>query len=194
MPRSREDLGRLAPGSLKVLALEPLQRDEILQILVGNHGIQDAEAFLERVAAAGFEGWLGNPLNLELLVKAQREGAFPASRAEAFRLGCESLAQEQNLRHAEAQRDTPRWLEQILDAGRTSVRGDPLSQPPWAALSNASRNRRFETLTEFKPPDLLAAELALRSRLFRRRGVDRLLPLHRTVAELLAGRYSGAAN
>lgn len=112
----REDLGRLAPGGLQVLALEPLQRDEILQILVGNHGIQDAEAFLERVAAAGFEGWLGNPLNLELLVKAQREGAFPASRAEAFRLGCESLAQEQNLRHAEALRDTPCSLEQILDA------------------------------------------------------------------------------
>ncbi len=189
MPRSREDLGRLAPGSLKVLALEPLQRDEILQILVGNHGIQDAEAFLERVAAAGFEGWLGNPLNLELLVKAQREGAFPASRAEAFRLGCESLAQEQNLRHAEAQRDTPRSLEQILDAAGHLSAVILLANLHGVALSNASRNRRFETLTEFKPPDLLAAELALRSRLFRQHGVDRLLPLHRTVAEYLAGRY-----
>jgi hypothetical protein len=70
----REDLGRLAPSGLQVLALEPLQRGEILQILVDNHGIQDAEAFLARVATAGFAGWLGNPLNLELLVKSQREG------------------------------------------------------------------------------------------------------------------------
>lgn len=185
----REDLGRLAPGGLQVLALEPLQRDEILQILADNHGIQDAEAFLGRVASAGFEDWLGNPLNLELLVKAQREGAFPSSRAEAFDLGCEALAQEQNQRHMEAQRDRPCSLERILDAAGHLFAVILLANLHGVALSNASRNRRFEALAEFRPDDTLAAELALKSRLFRQHGVDRLLPLHRTVAEYLAGRY-----
>lgn len=179
----------MAPGGLQVLALEPLQRSEILQILADNHGIQDAEAFLERVATAGFTGWLGNPLNLELLVKSQREGAFPASRAEAFRLGCESLAQEQNLRHMEAQRDSPCPLERILDAAGHLSAVILLANLHGVALSNASRNRRFEILAEFRPDDPLAADLALKSRLFRQHGVDRLLPIHRTVAEYLAGRY-----
>jgi len=41
----REDLGRLAPGGLQVLALEPIQGGEIDQIRTGHHGIQAAEGF-----------------------------------------------------------------------------------------------------------------------------------------------------
>lgn len=186
---NRTDLACLSPEGLEVIVLEPLKLEEIRQVLTDNHHVADPDEFIAGVKVSGLEEWLGNPLTLELLVKARRDGLGPKSSEEAHRLGCESLAQERNPWHHIARREEPCPVERILEAAGQLAAVILLADLQGVSISEAAKERRFSALETFEPSDPLAARLALSSRLFRSQGADHLIPIHRTVAEYLAASY-----
>lgn len=62
----RNDLGCLSPEGLEVIVLEPLNPEEIRQIMTDNHAIEDPEAFVSEVKVGGLEGWLTTRLRRTL--------------------------------------------------------------------------------------------------------------------------------
>jgi hypothetical protein len=184
------DLARVSPDQqISTLILEPLSIEEIREVLRINHGIEDPEAFLEAVKTSGLLDLLGNPQTMEMVVKARRDGSIPNSVHQTLARACEILVEEVNPKYHQAQRTDPRSQEQILDAAGWICSVILLANLHGVSQTREGRNQRFASLEQFPPPDLVASERALSSRLFRNHGADRLVPTHRTIAEFLGARW-----
>ena len=184
------DLARVSPGGkLQTLILNPLSHEEACQILRENHGVADPNGFIETVKGHGLQDLLDNPQNLEMLVKAHREGIAPRTREETYRLACEMLAQEFNPRHQRVNSQDPCPTEEILQAAGHLCAVILLANQRGIALTEDGRNRHFPMLETFSTSDPKIARRALDTRLFRNEGADALAPSHRTIAEYLGAEW-----
>jgi hypothetical protein len=178
-----------ADGQLAVLQLEPLEGDDILTLLRDNHGTEDPRAFVEKAEKLGVAGLLDNPQTLGLLAEAIQGGHWPETRHDTYRLACKKLAEEANKRHRDQARTRPCSVESLLDAAGQLCAVLLLSDQTGIALDPDHADQRFVYLNACAPPDLDAAALAVRTKLFRPEGEERVVPCHRSVAEYLAARW-----
>ena len=90
-------------GDVRVLHLEPLRVEDILNILP-DLGVPDPHGFLGEARERGLDGLLPNPHSIELLVKAVGHDEWPRDRRTTFENACRALAREPNPEHRAAQR------------------------------------------------------------------------------------------
>jgi hypothetical protein len=184
------DIEAASPDSkVVVLLLEPLSHEDTLTILVNNHGVSDATGFIAEAEKRGVADLIDNPQVLGLLVKAIRDGRWPADRNDTYQMACEKLVAESNKRHRNLSRSKSYTNEQLLDAAGQLCAVLMLSDKTGIALDVESADEQFPNLIDCIPPDVDAAIKAVKSNLFRRHGEERLVPGHRSVAEYLASRW-----
>ena len=191
----RQHLRDACPDSeIIVLRLDPLDADGVDELLRSEHQVTDVEEFVQSARRNGVGALLGNPLTLDLLARVVQEvGEWPRSRQETLERACGLLASEHNEEHRFGRGVVPR--DTVMDAagylcallllagmegyspsafsgGLALVGMDDLRDPPggltWDALDHAMSTKLFIADT----------------------GAERgFAPLHRQVAEFLAGRY-----
>ena len=183
-------LGYAVPNSaVKLLRLEPLEMEAILEILRCNFGVGRPEDFVANARQAGLEGLLGNPQALELLVRAVHQGKrWSSSRPEVFELACKQMADERNPEHQIASPGRPSRQSLIDCAGRLCA----LLLISDKAGCSLDANERREG---FSPPDLCGVEdpeclgAAVSSKLFRAAADRCFRPVHRQIAEFLGAKH-----
>lgn len=176
-------------GQVTILQLEPLSEDDILTILHENHGVATPHDFVEQARRFDVNGLLNNPQTLGLLAKAIRGNQWPETRDDTYRLACEQLAIEDNRRHRDQARIKPWSVDSILDAAGQLCAVLLLSDQTGIALDLDRADTRFIVINSCAPPDTEAAAQAVRRKLFRPDGEERVVPSHRSVAEYLAARW-----
>lgn len=191
--RAQTDLAALSHvargGVVQELHLEPLSRDEQHRLLQARRAeVPDAEAFLKRADELGLAALFGNPLLLDLTVRAvAAKGGWPDSRSAIYELACRELAMERSPVHRDAKPLGPGAVDRLLDdagllcavlllSGKAS-----LTTAPEAAASAVA----WHTL----PADLSLGDAgaALASKVFVTTAGEST-PRHRSIAEYLAGK------
>lgn len=185
----KTNLQQVAPGGqVEVLHLDPLSQDDIETILAGRaQEVPDVDQFLEDAERAGIRDLLGNPLLLDLLVKATAGKAWPNTRAALYDAACRQLALEHNAEHLAVKPAQAGSIERLLhDAGLL-----------FAVLLLSGR--RGITLRGSASPDDVALgdlslalnlhdeDAALRSKVFSTQA-SIAVPRHRSIAEYLAAK------
>ena len=197
----RRSLDAVSPDDgVTVLRLDPLSEQSAIELLESRPSVTDGQAFVAEAHRLGLAAMLGNPLTLKLLEGSVcHRGHWPATRREAFEGACRQMATEANDEHrigagvrpTETMLDAAGWLCALHllsgfvgywpPSGPPSPRAEPSGEaPPFVALVQLA-----------EPPDRLERgdlERALTTKLFTADGGG-LVPLHRQVAEFLAGRY-----
>jgi len=177
-------------GRLGVFVLQPLSPEEIQEILKFNHDIADPEDFVNKASDRGINGLLNNPQTLRLLAEAIRDGQWPHTREETFRLACRKLADEDAKPHRDRQRGHAISVESVLEAAGQLCAVLLLSDNAGLALDVERADSGFPLIDDFSPPDLSVARLAVRRKLFRYADAEeRMQPSHRSVAEYLAAQW-----
>jgi hypothetical protein len=183
------DLGRLArvsaDGDVTVLRLEPLTDRDV--VAIANEVVGNGESFLEEAQQRGLEGLLHNPQTLNLLLTAAGQGEWPHTREETFRRACEVLAKEPKEEHLRV-RSRPTRTTDLLEAAGYACAVLLCSGRTGAALSVVHATDEFPDCGEW-PYDAGLLRFALRSRMFRAVGAERVVYVHRTVAEYLAAHF-----
>ena len=207
-PNDWTHLQEVAPsGKLTVLRLDALTLDDARRIAEASHLGEEAEQFIREAQSRGLQELLLNPQTLELLIKAVGDaGQWPESRHETFDLACRQLAREQNEEHRYSQRNPPGEDHILSDAGRICALLLLSGTPGVSLLPSAEEHDAdYPTVDRLDPtPEGITAgefeviarrrRLALSSMLFRGVGgsypaAQRFEPVHRHIAEFLAGRY-----
>ena len=178
-----------ADGQIVVLQLDPLGEEDIFILLRDNHGVADPHAFVEQAQRLGVDGLLDNPQTLGLLAQAVKGDQWPETRDDTYRLAYEELVKETNKRHRNKTRARPGSVANILDAAGQLCAVLLLSDQTGIALDPDRADARFIPLDVCAPPNMEAATMAVRSKLFRPDGEERVVPSHRSVAEYLAARW-----
>ena len=188
----RRSLEAVWPGSrITVLRLDELDDQQVTELLLHQHNRTDPQEFIDKARQHGVGGLLVYPLTLRLLVDAVRPGGdWPDSRRETLEKACRQIATEHNQEHRVATRPPP--LETVVDAAGWLCALQLLSGIEGYVLPSGTAAPSFVSLTELRePPAHLSRgdlEPALTTKLFRATG-EGFVPLHRHVAEFLAGRF-----
>lgn len=183
-------LNQVAPGgSVQELHLEPLSRDEQLQILRARAAeIEEPDGFLQRAEELGLANLFGNPLLLDLTIRAvATKGRWPDSRRDIYELSCRELATERSEVHRHARPFEPGKVDQVLDdagllcavlllSGKASLTQDLEPKPSSIALHTLPADLRLQD-----------ADAALGSKVFATTAGE-YAPRHRSIAEYLAAR------
>ncbi len=186
----REDIEGASPERrLSILLLEPLSENDVIVILRENHGIEDPEFFIAESIRRGVGNLLDNPQTLDLMANAIRGDQWPTTRQETFQLACEKLVEESNKRHRDKQRTHVISSQALLDGAGQLCAALLLSDKIGIAVDSTHADDRFPYLDDYAPPDSNVAMEAVRTKLFRPEGVERQVPVHRSVAEFLAARW-----
>ena len=185
----RDDLARVSKNSqITTLKMDPLSDDQVREFLatLKVDKVDDVDAFMNAAVENGIASLLGNPLTLGLLAGVFAKDLRPQSRKETFETSCRSLVRECNPRHArgresldaDAQLDAAGFLcaVALLSGKRGYVR---------CAAETPSHSIPIDEV----PGSRAVFNSALRTRLFESPTVDRFVPLHKHIAEFLAGRY-----
>ena len=189
----RQHLRAVSPDSeVTVLRLDPLEADGVGELLRSNHRIDDVGDFVRKADMNGVGAMLGNPLMLDLLARVVSHGGdWPRSRRETIEKACWLLAAE----HRAVRSDMPR--ETVMDAAGYLCALGLLAGLDACSMSVHSGGVGLVCLNDLDdPPAGLARdglEHALTTKLFTAVGMTgaegTFAPLHRQVAEFLAGRY-----
>ena len=188
----RRSLEAVSPDSrITVLRLDELHDQQVTKLLLYQHNQTDPQGFIDKARQRGVGGLLGNPLTLRLLVDAVKPGGdWPDSRRRTLEMACRQIATEHNQEHRVAMHPSP--LEATVDAAGWLCALQLLSGVEGYVLPSGTATPSFASLTELRePPAHLSRghlEHALATKLFRATG-EGFVPLHRHVAEFLAGRY-----
>lgn len=191
--RAQTDLAALtqvAPGgAVQELHLEPLSREEQRQVLEARASeVLDAQAFLDRADEHGLANLFGNPLLLDLTIRAvAAQGGWPGSRRSIYDLACRELATERSQAHLDAKPLAPGAIDRLLDdagllcavlllSGKAS-----LTRTQHAAISSIAWHLLPAELS------LHDAGAALASNVFVTTSGESA-PRHRSIAEYLAGK------
>ena len=188
----RQAVSDVSPDTrITILKLDELDDRQIIELLQHEHRQMDAQEFITEARQRGVGGLLINPLTLRLLVDAVRHGGdWPDSRLMTLEMACRQIATEHNDEHRVSKSPPP--LDATVDAAGylcalqllAGFEGyaTPLSiaVPPFTAITELGA-----LPTQLSHDDL---EHTLTTKLFTAVG-DGSVPLHRQVAEFLAGRY-----
>ncbi len=182
-----DHLKRVSPdGSVHVFRLDPLDEAGILEILDEILPTGDPQQYVAQARDRGVQYLLESPLTLKLLVQATQSSQWPASRAELYERACLLLAKESNSERHLVARDRLSAVELMKVSGelcaiQIMTGNDGYSDGP------EDEGGQCISLQEFDQDDRARVRQALCSGLFS--GADCRAPLHRHVAEYLAGRY-----
>ena len=188
----RRSLEAVSPDSrITVLRLDELDDQQVTELLLRQHHRADPQEFIDKARQHGVGGLLVNPLTLRLLVDAVKPGGdWPDSRRRTLEMACRQIATEHNQEHRVAIHPPP--LEAVVDAAGWLCALQLLSGVEGYVLPSGTATPSFVSLSELRePPAHLtrgALEHTLATKLFRATG-EGFVPLHRHVAEFLAGRY-----
>ena len=191
--RAQTDLAALtqvAPrGAVQELHLEPLSPEEQRQVLEARSSeVPDAQAFVERADEHGLATLFGNPLLLDLTIRAvAAQGGWPGSRRSIYDLACRELATERSPAHLDAKPLEPGTVDRLLeDAGLLCA---VLLLSGKASLTRAQDASASSIAWHVLPAELHfhAAGAALASKVFVTTAGDST-PRHRSITEYLAGR------
>lgn len=183
-----EHLKYVSPDeNIRVLRLDPLSDDDIIQILRCNHNLDKPESFVSSAHKRGISALLTNPQSLEMLVYAVANGEkWPSTRIETFGLACRRLIGEHNQEHklANSVADVP----SLLNAAGKLCAIQLLTGHEGYAFATDKINQDYIDI-EFIPSDEnKTSHHVLRTKLFNT-FEGHVTPTHRHVAEFLGGRY-----
>jgi hypothetical protein len=193
--RSQSDVSALKPvapnDTVLELHLQPLSRGEQEEILASRSSeVPDSQSFLQQADDHGLVSLFGNPLLLDLAIRAvASNGGWPSSRSAIYELACKQLAEEQSEAHREVRAPGPGDIDHRLDdagvlcailllSGKTALTrgtcaGSDISTFAWHELPDAL--------------ELHDAKAALASKIFVTVGGEST-PRHRSIAEYLAAK------
>jgi hypothetical protein len=171
-----------------VAQLLPLDHDEAAAILTAL-GEPDAEAFLTKARTLGAGGFVENPLSLKLLQKAVSGGGkWPDTRYELFGAAIGGLAFERDKDRSQTERT---HASDIVNAAAMSclLLLAPGARAIWRSNDEppgGGDTRAYITVRDLKLSRSVLDDM-LDTALFRGEG-EAFEPMHRTVAEFLAGK------
>lgn len=175
-----------ASGKVAVLRLDPLDapaRAELLAI----QQMDDPEAFLQDAEQRGMAGLLDNPQSLVLLAQSvqSRNGNWPESRRDVFENACLEMAKERNDEHLSSRpAGDP---SQILDTAGYLCALLLISGKRGFAKARSQANADYLYMGDCGIEESDWRQAAA-STLFRFPEAHRAEPIHRHIAEYLAGR------
>ncbi len=184
----RDKLKDVSPdGSIRVLRLDPLSDEDVFNILRCNHGVEDPEQLVNSAKEKGIGSLLGNPQSLRMLVSATGNGKLPETRKETFDLACRKLLLEHNREHNSANRDTVNISGLLSVAGKLCAIQLLTGHTGYFFTGNGTDSGYID-LREIEE-DRHSLRNVLRSKLFESADGIHKTPVHRQVAEFLAGLY-----
>ena len=187
----RSALARVAPGQrVEVLHLEPLQQEDQLAVLRSRpKEVSDPEAFWQKAEHFRLTALFGNPLLLDLTIKAVTQAGeqWPATRQGIYDAACRQLAAEASTEHLALNPTAPGDIDHLLDdAGLLCAVLLLSNKRAWALGSGGPRDTvDLASLPEALP--LRNARTALASKVFTTVG-GQCTPRHRSIAEFLAAK------
>ena len=175
-----------------MLRLDPLSEQAAGELLSTRLPPGQAQEFVTEARRRGIAALLDNPLTLILLAGAVGHGdAWPRNRLETFEMACKEMATEQNDGHR-AGAAVPS-TETVVDAAGHLCALQLLAGIEGYSLAAGTDVSSFVTLDTLEEApgyrSRASLENALGTKLFRGAGDRTCSPLHRHVAEFLAGRY-----
>ena len=186
----KEGLREVSPdGTVTVVRLDPLSERDIKDILVKNHGVEDADAFVDAARQRGVVRLLNNPQNLELLAKSVARGKWPNSRRETFEQACWMLVHEPNGEHRAANPSAFASDPLIEAAGRLCAVQLLTGNAGYTLPDRAEPDEDYPSVAEVDRDLQGHARQVLGTRLFAGVSEGRLAPAHRQIAEFLAARH-----
>jgi hypothetical protein len=190
----RESLAKVSPDAdLSVLRLDPLSDENIAQILDAR-SVLDARSFIETARGRGVGGFLKNPQCLEMLADVvMGSGGWPESRLELFELACLQMVREHNTEHVAATErsssSTVMPAEDVLRAAGRLCAVLLISGSSGCAFGPGREDAGYPESSRCAGEYREAARRAISTKLFKAAADGRYEPVHRHVAEFLAGRY-----
>ena len=186
----KDRLQEVSPdGRVAVVRLDPLAKRDIKDILVKNHGVEDADGFIAAARQRGVEGLLHNPQNLELLAKSVAGGKWPDSRRETFDEACRLLARETNGEHLAAKPSAADTDPLLMEAGRICALQLLAGNAGYTLPDRAEPDSDYPLLAAVGNGPGSRARQVLGTRLFVGVSEGKLAPAHRQIAEFLAARH-----
>lgn len=184
-------LARVAPGEqVEVLHLDPLERDDVFAVLRDRAAeVPDPDAFWRKAEQLSLTGLFGNPLLLDLTIKAVAAdgGDWPSTRKGIYEAACRQLATETSVEHRATKPPKPGDIDRLLnDAGLLCAVLLLSNMQSFALRAGDPR----DTVELSILPEALAfrnARAALASKVFTT-VAGRSTPRHRSIAEFLAAR------
>ena len=184
-------LERVAPdGRVEVLHLEPFTQDDMFTVLRHRTtGVPDPQTFWDTAARLSLTELFGNPLMLDLTIKAVAAGSgnWTSSRQGIYEAACRQLATETSEEHLAVRPSQPGDIDRLLDdagllcavlllSGRRSLTQKPNAPQDAVTLSTLPESLQFWN-----------AQAALSTKVFSTvAGLSS--PRHRTIAEYLAAK------
>ena len=189
----REHLAAVSQGAqVTVLRLDPLTDSDVVRILNGCPGIDDAQEFVKSARERGIEAPLKNPMNLTLWAKAVAQGkGWPNGRLETFEQACSIFVREHNEEHEIAGQPYP--PDPLLNAAGRLCAVQLLAGTAGYALRNREADGDYPTpdACNYASPEVLRR--ALSTKLFTSTSHHHLVPVHRHLAEFLGARHLAKA-
>ncbi len=185
----RESLKAISPnGQVTVLRLDPLADGDILKILRDNLEVNDPQTFVHEARQKGLEYLIGNPQNLSMLVKAVAGagGDWPETRLQTFEMACRTLLLEHNKEHQVA-KPVNVDISVLLDAAGQLCAVQLLTGRAGYALPGTKSDHECLGLEQIPGEDQKVLRYVLGTKLFVVPTEGRAAPVHRQVAEFLAG-------
>ena len=175
-------------SQVKVLRLDPLTESDVVQILNGCPGIDDAQAFISSARERDVDALLKNPMSLKMLSKAVAQGnGWPKNRLDTFEKACSIIVREHNENHEIA--GQPYTPDQLISAAGRLCAVQLLAGTAGYSLRNKEADGDYptpETCTCASPEVL---RRALSTKIFESTSNHRLVPVHRHIAEFLGASH-----
>jgi len=172
-------------GIITVLEIDPLGEKEITEI-VGSKGI-DPAGFLAEARARGVDELLQNPQTLTMLLDVVGQGDWPNTRVELFQKAIDILVLEHNDVHRKGKPNTVDKESLLQAAGHISA-AILCCGAIGIAFDEDAADASYLPIYELDGKAHINTEVAHR-RLFHAQGQERVVPVHRTIAEYLAANY-----
>ncbi len=175
-------------GRIETLRLQPLSAAGIEELLRCRPGENDAGRFVADARERGIGDLLAWPQSLNLLAQAVADGVWPNGRAETFEFACRTVLREHNEEHRIAD---PSPLDEagLMDAAGKLCALQLLSGGAGYALPGGTAAQDFPALDLIPSDDPKVLLRVLGTKLFNCPMPGRAEPIHRQVAEYLAGKY-----
>ena len=192
----RVNLAKVSPDAgLTVLRLDPLTNENVEEMLNAHSGIDDPRSFIATATDKGVAGFLENPQCLNMLadVVATGEG-WPESRLELFEQACLQMVREHNEEHiTAAERSSASAAapeDDLLDAAGRLCAVILISGSAGCAIASRRENTDYPDLNRCSRREQgERCRQAVSTKLFTAVAEGRFQPVHRHVAEFLAGRH-----
>lgn len=186
----RQRLATVSPdGEVAVLRLEALDDDEIAAFLRDRSKTADAATFFEAAKERGIGDLLRNPLTLGFLAEAAPAGAVRLdSRRAVFEQACRELVVERNPQHR-LPPASPKEATVLLDAAGELCAHLLLGGAAGLSLPPLAGDAAYPGLDNAAADRAGAHRAAIASRVFAGGPPDRIVPVHRQIAEYLAARF-----